>query len=57
MKNITKTFIILLYLLLIGDMILNSESYNFSEQWLFFLNIVLLSIGFYNFIDNNKEDK
>lgn len=58
MKKVATSLIILLYILVIFDMIINSEKYFFKDNYLFIINIFLLCIGFYNLINNlNKENK
>lgn len=56
-KNIINAIIVLAYILLIGSMIINSENFIFKEEYLLIINIVLLSIGLYNFINKNNNNK
>lgn len=49
-KKIFVTIIILLYLILIGDMVINNERYYFDNDWMYLLNLILLCLGFYCFI-------
>ncbi len=55
MKNVLHVLIILAYIILIGAMIVNNGYFIFKEDWLLILNIVLLSIGLYNFVNNNNN--
>ena len=55
MKDFLHGLIILAYIILIGAMIVNNDYFIFKEDWLFILNIVLLSIGFYSYVNNNKN--
>ena len=54
-KNIINALIALCYILIIGVLILNYENYIFEEQWIYIITIVLLCIGFYNFIKQNTN--
>jgi len=54
-KKIFKVIIILFYILLLGDMILNYGKYNFNEEWLFLVNIILLGIGLYSFVQLHEN--
>lgn len=56
-KNIINAIIVLAYILLIGSMIINSENFIFKEEYLLIINIVLLSIGLYSFINKNNNNK
>ncbi len=53
-KNIIIALITLFYILVIGALILNYENYMFKEQWVYVITIILLCIGFYNFVKANK---
>ena len=55
MKDFIRGLIILAYIVLIGAMIINDNYFVFNEKWMFLLNIVLLSIGFYHFVNDNKK--
>lgn len=55
LKNIIVALITLCYVLTIGTLILNYENYIFEEQWIYIITIVLLCIGFYNFIKQNTN--
>lgn len=57
LKNILNAFIILAYILLIGAMIIDNESFVFKENWLMILNIVLLCIGFYYFVTYSSKEQ
>jgi hypothetical protein len=52
-KDIIQVFIILSYIFLIGALIVNNGHFIFKEKYLLGLNIILLCIGFYNFVKNN----
>lgn len=49
-KKILVAIVILAYLILIGDMIINHERYSFDNNWMYLLNLILLCLGFYCFI-------
>ena len=53
-KNIITALITLCYILVIGTLILNYENYMFKDQWVYVITIILLCIGFYNFVKANK---
>lgn len=53
-KNIITALITLCYILVIGTLILNYENYMFKEQWVYITTIILLCLGFYNFVKANK---
>lgn len=53
-KNIITALITLCYILVIGTLILNYENYMFQEQWVYITTIILLCLGFYNFVKANK---
>ena len=55
LKNIINALITLCYILIIGVLVLNYENYIFEEQWIYIITIVLLCIGFYNFIKQNTN--
>ena len=55
MKKIINGVIVLLYIILIGDMILNNNKYKFAEEWMLLANIILLCVGLYYFVEHNKE--
>ncbi len=57
LKNILNAFIILAYILLIGAIIVDNESFVFKENWLMILNIVLLCIGFYYFVTYSSKEQ
>lgn len=57
MKNYVKPIITLGYIVLIGDMFINSDKYIFKEEWMLILNLILLCLGFYYFIQYNKKSK
>lgn len=54
-KNIMIALITLFYILIIGDLIINYENYIFKESWIHLSIIILLCIGFYNFIKLNTN--
>ncbi len=56
-KNVAIALITLSYVLLIPDMIMNSERYIFKENWLFYVNLVLLCVGFYHFLKYVDKEK
>ena len=53
-KDILKAIIALLYILMIGSMLVNNENFIYKEPYLLIVNIVLLCVGFYYFIQSNK---
>lgn len=55
LKNIINALIALCYILIIGVLILNYENYIFEKQWIYIVTIILLCIGFYNFIKQNTN--
>ena len=55
MKKIINGIIVLLYIILIGDMIINNDKYKFAEEYIFLVNIILLCIGLYYFVEHNKD--
>lgn len=54
LKDIINVIIILAYIFIICAMIINIGKYSFQEIWMYYLNIILLGIGFYEFIEKNK---
>lgn len=54
LKNIIVALITLCYVLTIGTLILNYENYIFKEKLVYIITIILLCIGFYNFVKVNK---
>lgn len=55
LKNIINALITLCYILIIGVLVLNYENYIFEEQWIYIITIILLCIGFHNFIKQNTN--
>lgn len=55
LKNIITVLITLCYILIIGTLVLNYENYIFEKQWIYIVTIILLCIGFYNFIKQNTN--
>ena len=54
LKNIIVALVTLCYVLTIGTLILNYENYIFKEKLVYIITIILLCIGFYNFVKVNK---
>ena len=54
-KDIMIALITLFYILIIGDLIINYEKYTFTYDWIHLAIIILLCIGFYNFIKLNTN--
>lgn len=54
-KNLITALITICYILIIGTLVLNYENYIFEKQWIYIVTIILLCIGFYNFIKQNTN--
>ena len=53
-NDIIKSTVTLLYILMIGFLLVNNGHFIYKEPYLLILNIVLLCIGFYYFIQSNN---
>ena len=55
LKDISKALITLSYIFMIGALIVNNEHFIYKEHYLLILNIVLLCIGLYYFVQLNNK--
>lgn len=55
LKDIINCLIILAYIFMIGSLFVENDYFTFNNWGLLILNVVLLSIGFYSFIQINKD--
>lgn len=55
LKNIIDCFVVLAYVFMIGSMLVENDYFTFNNSIFLILNIILLSIGFYYFIQANKK--
>lgn len=58
-KNIIQVIIILSYIFMIGVItlsIIDDITYIIKENWLITLNLILMCVGFYYFINSDKSN-